>query len=408
MVVLSLHVTHRATPLPVLERLTEDKALVLSAEIRRRFPGVEVVSLRTCNRFELYLEGPAALRGELRAHLASLRLAPGQFLREGPATVQHLFRVASGLDSQLVGEREVLGQVRDAYRAARERGEAGPSIGRLFERAIHVGRTVRKETGLSRTGRSLARLAVEEALRSLPHPKEAVYAVVGAGRMGEKVLTRLEKAGAKHLLLANRPGPRSRALGEAHGVEVLTVEELLARRDELEVLFLAASARRPVVSGRRLARRPQDRPLLVVDLGNPRNLDPRGLPSRVRLIDLPSLKASSHALPPAVRARLPAARRRVTLEARRHLAEDAAQEVSGLAQRLFRLADSLSDREAREALRRLTGPTPAEEVLKDFARALTRGILTPPLRTLRTSPARERTQLLAAAERLFSPPSGRA
>ena len=406
MVVLSLHVTHRATALPVLERLTEDRALVLSAGIRRRFPKAEVVSLRTCNRFELYVEGPPELRTEIRQYLGTLRLAPTQFLREGTLSVQHLFRVASGLDSQLLGEREVLGQVRDAYRAAKRRGEAGPAIGRLFERAIHVGRTLRQETGLSRTGRSLARLAVEEAVRSLPHPKVAVYGVVGAGRMGEKVLGRLKKSGATDILLANRTGPRSRALGRAYGVRVQTVEELLRRGTELDVLFLAASARRPLLSGRRLGLADRSSPLLVVDLGNPRNLDPRGLPSNVRFIDLESLKATSRALPDSVRARLPVARRRITLEAHRFLAEAAAQEVSGLAQRLFQLADSLSDREAREALRRLTGDTPAEEVLRDFARALTRGILTPPLRTLRTSPARQRAQLIAAAERLFSTPSG--
>jgi len=408
MVVLSLHVTHRATPLPVLERLTEDKALALTAGLRRRFPGAEVVSLRTCNRFELYVEAPAELRAEVRHHLSALRLAPRQFLREGPLSVQHLFRVASGLDSQLVGEREVLGQVREAYRAAKRRGEAGPAIGRLFERAIHVGRTLRRETGLSRTGRSLARLAVEEAVRGLPSPRDGVYGVVGAGRMGEKVLARLMEAGAREVLLANRTGARTRALARQHGVRVETVEGLLRRGRELDVLFLAASTQRPLLSGRRLRNLvgARSRPLLVVDLGNPRNLDPRGLPSSVHLVDLDRLKASSQALPASVRANLPRARGRIQLESQRFLAESAAQEVSGLAQRLFQLADSLSDREAREALRRLAGTTPAEEVLRDFARALTRGLLTPPLRTLRTSPARERTQLLAAAERLFSPPPG--
>jgi glutamyl-tRNA reductase len=397
---LSLHVTGRDNPLETLERLTESRAWDIARRLQAQFPLSGVVPLRTCHRFEIYTFVPPERETEADRWLRGRRLGPRRQLRRGSESVEHLFSVASGIDSPLLGEQEILGQVRDAYFAARERGLAGSELGRLFERAIFVGRKVRESTGLSEGGRSLARLAVEEVRKTFPDLTRCRIGILGSGKMGEKVARRLLAEGVRDLWVGTRTLRARREVETKWGVRSVEWQELLEIPGGLDILFCALGAERPVV---RLDRSPLPGGgrLTVVDLGNPRNVERGLLPAGVHLVDLDDLREASQRASQQKAGVLPQARRMVQLEAQRFVQEVEQRDVARFAQRLFRRVEEVLEEEKVEALSRLRGPHAPEKVLDDFAHAFVKRLLTPSVTLLKSSPARERARLLAAAERLL-------
>ncbi len=397
---LSIHVTHRGTPLDALEALTEARTRSFTAHLLAEFPWAEAIPLRTCNRFETYISVPEAEGARVLAWARRRRLASGQFLKQGRDSVEHLFRVAAGLDSQLLGEQEILGQVREAYLTAKEAGWAGPRLSRLFERAIFVGRKVREETGLSQGGRSLARLAVDEVRRVHPELSSLRVGVLGAGKMGEKVTRRLRAEGTRMVTVGVRNRERRLEVARRWGVRAVSPPTLLRHLDGLDILFCAANSGKPVV---RITRgRPiGEAPLTVVDLGNPRNVEATGPVHGVRIIDLEGLREAALKASQERAGLVPAAAALVARECQRFEAEEDQGEVAAFAQKLLTGAETVAREMRGEALARLRGPTPPERVLEDFGHALVRRLLTPSITRLKETRGAERARLLAAAERLL-------
>jgi len=259
----------------------------------------EAVLLSTCNRLELvyaretgHAPGPEDVRDLTRA----LGLDPDAplsrsfFLHTGRAAARHLLRVSASLDSLVVGEDQILAQLRAAYVEARALGLTGPLLGTLLDHAITLGKRVRSSTDLTRHPVSVVSLGVA-FLREHVGPG-AVVAVIGAGATGTHAARALLAAGLPPAWIVNRGEARARALAQEVGARVLSFEELRAGRVALDALVAATSAPAPVLDASALARLaaspPGGRTLVAVDLAVPRDLEPCAAP--LRHIDLEALR----------------------------------------------------------------------------------------------------------------------
>ena len=284
---------HRTAPVELRERVafTQEQALHAAAELRRQGILEEAVVLSTCNRSELYGvadESGAPVTEALEEFLTSYHgisraEIDGRIYRwTGPDALRHLFRVAAGLDSMLLGEAEILGQLRSAYGKALENGSTGPLLNRAFQGALEVGKRVRSETEVGARPMSVALAGVKLAERVFGNLKGRAALVVGAGAVAEQVVEHLRNRGIGSLRVVNRSYDRAAELAAAMGGEAVmwdSLESVLAAPDIIitSVGNVGAVLTRDMLE-RALAAR-GGRPIFVVDLGIPRNVAPdaRGL-----------------------------------------------------------------------------------------------------------------------------------
>jgi glutamyl-tRNA reductase len=358
--------------------------------------GRTALLLFTCNRFELYWSGSHDHEPWLRELAASrgVPLADELVRFDGAAAVRHLFEVTAGLDSQVLGETEILGQVRRAYDASRAAGATNWEMDAAFSAALACGRRVRRETMLGRHPASVSSAAVEVAAGEFAAgigPRAVT--VLGAGEAAEGLLRALHLHGASRVALVNRSADRGRVLAEAWGATAHgwnSLPELLRASD---VLFVATAASRPVLSAAQLAgaadRRISDgqtsKRLVVLDLSVPRNVEPeaRAL-AHIRLFDLDDLQRLCC---PAAGAPAEALR-----DAERLLEEEIARLERQLRGRaaaprlaeLHRHSSLIAAQETARALAQLGDLNEAERrVVKEMADRLVRRVLYPMSRSLR-------------------------
>jgi glutamyl-tRNA reductase len=279
---------HKTAPVEVRERVSfgSGKALAAAAELRALGVVEEAVVLSTCNRSELY----AALAGDFDAGLEKLEhyfsgfhgLAPEElsahlYRRRGPEAAVHLYRVAAGLDSMLLGEAEILGQVREAYRLALEHGSTGPVLNRLFQGALEVGKRVRTETEVGTKPMSVAYAGVKLAERVFGSFRGRRALIVGAGAMAEQAAGHLRTRGIGAIRVVNRSVERANELARRVGGETAEwgeVERVLAWPD---IVIASVSAEESVLRRMHFERAMEKRgnlPMFVADLGLPRNVEP--------------------------------------------------------------------------------------------------------------------------------------
>jgi glutamyl-tRNA reductase len=279
---------HRTAPVEVRERLafTSEQARRAADELRSRGILEESLVLSTCNRSEIYGVPPEASHesapglSSFLCEFHSVRpdlLNPSLYQHYDRAAVRHLFRVSAGLDSLLLGEAEILGQVREAYRFAQEQGATGPVLNRLFQGALETGKRVRSETELGARPMSVASAGVKLAERIFGKLSERTALVLGAGAISEQVVSSLRDRGIAHLFVMNRSRDRADALARQFGGRVVewgNWESALAAPD---VVVSSVSSEvpilpRPVLEQAMAAR--SNRALFLMDLGVPRNIDP--------------------------------------------------------------------------------------------------------------------------------------
>lgn len=280
-----LSLTHRSAPLEVRERLAlPDRLCSLLYEELRRLPGVsECVLLATCNRIELYTVSSAeAPVGCEMGVLASLHAVESEFVarhaavREGVAVVEHLFEVAAGLDSQMVGEAEILGQVKAAYADALGRRATGPVLNRVFQKAFQAAAWARTHTGIGRGEVSIGNVAVELAGRIFGELVDSRVLVLGTGEVGEKTVRAFVSRGATDVTVASRTFDNAHRLAASFGGAAIELPAALSFSGKYDIVVGSSSVTEPLlaVSAVRtaLAARHGD-PLFLIDLGMPRNFD---------------------------------------------------------------------------------------------------------------------------------------
>ena len=279
---------HRTAPVEVRERVsfTVDQARRAAAELRSRGILEETLVLSTCNRSEVYGVPPEASH-ECAPGLSSFLsefhevrpdlLDNSLYHRYDRHAVRHLFRVSAGLDSMLLGEAEILGQVREAYRFAHEQGATGPVLNRMFQTALEVGKRVRSETELGTRPMSVASAGVKLAERIFGKLNNHSALVLGAGLISEQVVMQLRDRGIAQLLMMNRSLERAEKLAsEFHG-KVVPWGDWDAALQAPDMMVSSVAAEEPILTRDVLERAMSargNRALFLMDLGVPRNIDP--------------------------------------------------------------------------------------------------------------------------------------
>jgi glutamyl-tRNA reductase len=260
-------VSHRSAPLEVRERLflADGRAVELAKELG-------AVVLSTCNRTEVYSIGghPAAARDELE-RLSGLDLGGVLASWEGDEAVEHLFRVAAGLDSLVPGEGQILGQVRLAYESALTAGATGPVLNRLFEDALHAGKRVRTEAKLAEMPESVAASAVDLAEKALGGLDGKRALLFGAGRMSELSARDLRRRGVE-VVVSSRTLESAQELAERVGGRAAPFDAVAVELTGADLVISATRCPYPILHAE--AVQPRERPLVLVDIAVPRDLDP--------------------------------------------------------------------------------------------------------------------------------------
>jgi len=294
--------SHKTAPVEVRERLSFGPGNLGEglADLHRRSGVQEAVLLCTCNRTEAYAVGaeaePAAT-AFLIAHsgLSADALSPHLYLRTNQEAVAHLFRVAAGVDSMVVGESEILGQVKRALEAALAQGCAGLVLDRLFRTAAAVGKRARAETGIGRGAFSVGHCAAELARSIFSDLHEKRLLLLGAGDTAELTARHLMASGATSVFVANRTHARALELAEQLGGRAVHYDELLSAMEKCDIVIGATAAPHAVVTRDQVAqvmRARKNRPLFCIDIAVPRDIEPAvGTLNNVYLYDIDDLSA---------------------------------------------------------------------------------------------------------------------
>ena len=377
---------HRRVPLDVLERLSigpKDLPKAV-AGVARRDHVAEAVVLSTCNRTEVY----AVVDRFHDAYSGLCDAIVSSCVDDVPDAVEyldfkvddeaarHLFSVASGLDSVVVGETDILGQIRRAWETARDEEAVGPQLNALFRQALEVGKRARTETGISRSITSVSAAAVALVGEHVPDLPQRRALVLGAGAMGSRSAAALAGAGLGEVVVANRTIERAHEVAGRTGAEAVGFDELFTVLADTDVLVTASGAPgllvgpddvESVVTARR------DRPLLIVDVAVPRDVDPRvGEIDGVTLLDMNDVKRFVDAGIESRHGEIEAVRRIVDDEVDRFRAMRSARTVAPIVTALREQAESVRVAELRRAERRLAGLSESEMVAVE---ALTRRIV---------------------------------
>ncbi len=386
--VLLLH--QRTASLDARERLTEIAAAAAS--------GRDLVRLLTCHRVEAYaaVDDTADPRAAVAARLGGDDdevLGEAHVLVDGEAAA-HLFRVAAGLDSAILGEVQIAGQIRAAYEAARS-GGLDPILASLFQRALHVARTIRATTELGSVRRSIGSLAVDEALRHVPDPMRATALVVGAGEIG-KLAARALASRVGRLIVANRDAARAADLAGPIDADTVALDRIADGLDRADVLISAADTRGTLLTRDLLAARAARRPLVVVDIAVPRSVleEARGLPGiTYRDVDHVAAAEASSVPPHAVAAAV----ERCAAETASFTSWLRERESADTIRALRGRANAIRARQLERAMRHLGHLSERDrEVVASLASGLTHALMHEPTVRMRGRPDAER-----AARSLF-------
>ncbi len=409
---------HRTAPLELRERvaITPNELPAALASLRGLHGVREAAILSTCNRVELVAvceeNAPELVKWlaqrcqapepELREHLYSLR---------DQEAVRHLFRVAASLDSMVVGEPQILGQVKEAFRAAHAAGAAGRELDRLLQATIGAAKRVRNETGIAGSSVSIASVAVDLALKIFGSLHGKRVLLVGAGKMGELAARHLLARGAGSITVANRTRERAERLAQSFHGRVLAWERLLAEADEADIVISSTGSHEPVFrrdDGARFAQRRRGRPMFFIDIAVPRDVDPEmNRVDGVFVYDIDDLQkvADAHLLDRGREAAR--AERLIDAEVDEWVRRGQAVDVVPALVALQGSVEAMRQAELRRAAGQLVSFTPEQlEVVESLTRGFANKVLHGPMRALKEA-AREgdkdRVELLRGAFGLTAP-----
>jgi glutamyl-tRNA reductase len=277
--------SYQRAPVELRELLAYDPDLRRDALGRLSTDGAEAAVLSTCNRTEVYGVNPEPRELEERIYgelaglsgLSHSELAPALYTVTDEAAAVHLFRVAAGLDSMVPGEAQILGQVREAYEAAREKKTAGPTLHRLFRQALRVGKRVRTETAIGENPASVSSAAAELAERVFENLEGRRILLLGAGKTADLTAANLISRGVGEIVVANRSTERAAALARRFGGRAVGLDAVEAELASTDVVVSSTSSQGFVLSAAQVARAMKERrgrPIFFIDIAVPRDVDP--------------------------------------------------------------------------------------------------------------------------------------
>jgi len=284
---LALGISHKTAPLELRERLalTEGRAAGVLNDLRSHAQVGEAAAISTCNRTELYLVVTEAVEAEnvalgalsRQAGIRPTELIESLYSYRGIEAARHLYRVAAGLDSMILGEAEIQGQVKRAYELALVEGATGAILNRLFRGALAAGKRVRGETRIGEGGISVPSAAVQLATRTLGDLTGRHVLLIGAGETAELTARALTARGVETVFVANRRYDRAIGLAERFGGSAVRLEDLPAQLEIADIVVSGTNSPHHIVEREELelvAAAREYRPLLLIDLAVPRDIDP--------------------------------------------------------------------------------------------------------------------------------------
>ena len=433
MSILLFGVSHRSAPVSVLEQLSTDDAdqAKLVQEVLQSPLVTEAMILSTCNRVEVYavvdaFHGGLSAIGQVLADHSGMSmgdLTKHAYVRYSEAAVEHLFAVASGLDSAVVGEQQILGQVRRAYATAECNRTVGRALHDLSQRALAVGKRVHAETSIDAAGGSVVSVALHVAAERLYRPERGpsytalegrTATVIGAGSMGALTSAHLVRAGIGRVNVVNRSLPRAQRLAgniaeQGVAAQAMTLEELAVAVSGSDLVVSCTGAVRPVLTladvhhALAAAQRDEDaEPLVLCDLGMPRDIDPAvaGLPG-VAVVDMERVQREPSARAAAADAE--AARRIVAAEVAAYLASQRVAEVTPTVTALRQRAAEVVQAELLRLDNRVPGLDAAhrQEVVRTVRRVVDKLLHAPTVRVKQLAGAPGADSYAEALRELF-------
>jgi len=373
----------------------------------------EVLILSTCNRTEFYgfaknrAEADQLLRETVDEVKGVSHLNNGKYTYSwsGRETVRHLFRVASGLDSMMVGESQVLGQVREAFETADRHKAVGALLTRLFNTAVHVGKRSRTETEIGKGTVSVAHAAVEMAQKVVDRLDRCPVLVVGAGETGALVARHFADAGPKTLTVINRTYERAEALADELKGNAQRWEDMDRALVEAKIIVTATGAREPIIDARRMARvlkRSALGPKVIVDIANPRNVHPKtGALDRLFLFDLDALESIAEQNHARRRREVPKVEGIIVEEVDRFLAWYESLDMVPVIRALRGRFQEIAEKELERQVKNFDSAD--QEALKEYTRALLNKLLHQPTTLIRgvEPSSRHGIHKLVAIQELF-------
>ena len=411
-----LGINHQTAPVRLRERVAFAADTVPAAlATLRELPGVhEAALLSTCNRTELYAladDDGASLAAWLAAHPGeAVDMHAYLYHHRDADAARHLFRVATGLDSLVLGEPQILGQVKEAWSLARSAGALGGTLDRLFQNAFATAKRARTDTRIGANPVSVASAAVRLAQESFARLEESTVLLVGAGETIELAARHLREGRVRRLLVANRTLAHAQELASRHGGVALPLDELDRHLADADVVLSATASREPVIHATQVAAalaRRRHRPMLLLDLAVPRDIDPA-----VGALDdafLHTIDDLERAIEDNRRSRREAAAEAEAIVDLQVARFAGALQVAGNDAPLRALrARGEAERDAalHRARRQLAAGHDPSVVVEQLAQALTNKLLHAPTTALRDAAASGDTALARAVERLFAPADG--
>ncbi len=418
MPLIALGINHQTAPVALRERVAfAPEAAREALGSLKQVPGVEEAAiLSTCNRTEIYcaVESAAMLspaRWLCEHHALSLRSLDDYLYRHDDAhAVRHIFRVATGLDSMVLGEPQILGQVKEAWQLAREAQSLGAPLDRLFQHTFAVAKRVRTDTRIGANPVSVAFAAVRLAERVFADLREATVLLIGAGETIELAARHLLDRKTQRMIVANRTLEHAQVLATRFGGYAIALADLDQHLAQADVVISSTASREPVLRRAQVEqaiRRRRHRPMFMVDIAVPRDIEPSvgDLPD----VYLYTIDDLDQVIADGLNSRREAAREAeaiIDLQVEHYMAWRRAIEGHGPLKNLRQDGELSRDELLERARQMMARGKPAEDVLAWLAHSLTNRLLHAPSANLREAAMRGDADLLDAAGRLFRAPDG--
>ncbi|MDT4840592.1 Glutamyl-tRNA reductase [compost metagenome] len=414
MAFIALGINHKTASVDVRERVafTPEQLVEALQQLCRITPSREAAILSTCNRSELYLEQDHPSADEVLAWLAGYHnlsleeLRACAYVHQDDDAVRHMMRVASGLDSMVLGEPQILGQMKSAYAVAREAGTVGPMLGRLFQATFSTAKTIRTDTAIGENPVSVAFAAVSLARQIFADLTRSQALLIGAGETITLVARHLHEQGVKRIVVANRTLERASILAEEFGAHAVLLADMPQELVNSDIVISSTASQLPILGKgavERALKQRRHKPIFMVDIAVPRDIEPEvGELDDVYLYTVDDLH---EVVAENLKSRQGAAQAAEELvgagvdDFMQRLRELAAVDVL----RAYRQqAERQRDDELARALRLLQNGASAEEALAQLARGLTNKLLHAPSVQLKKLSADGRFDALAVAQELFA------
>lgn len=414
MAFLALGINHKTASVDVRERVafTPEQMVEALRQLCRETLSREAAILSTCNRSELYLEMEQPLPDSVLAwlahyhHLSLDELRACAYIHEDDEAVQHMMRVASGLDSMILGEPQILGQMKSAYAVAREAGTVGPLLGRLFQATFNTAKSVRTDTAIGENPVSVAFAAVSLAKQIFSDLNRSQALLIGAGETITLVARHLYEQGVKRIVVANRTLERASHLAEQFGAHTILLADIPEELPNSDIVISSTASQLPILGKgavERALKQRKHKPMFMVDIAVPRDIEPEV--SELDDVYLYTVDDLHEVITENLKSRQGAAQAAEKLvlagvdEFMHRLRELAAVDVL----RAYRQqAEQMRDDELARAQRQLANGVAPDQVLAALARSLTNKLLHAPSVQLKKLSAEGRIDALALAQELFA------